>query len=73
VLAFDAVQQTRQVLRSPDAIDAAGTARTRTPRTPAVSTGHAGIGAGALLGLIVLGLGVLLVVHRRHARPAHGL
>ena len=75
--------EAQQDKRSPDARDAAdGRGAYNTPQVVfvkaprAAPTGglhwvDAGIGAGALLGLILLGLGgVLLVVHRRHARPA---
>ena len=99
--AIDAAQQTRQNPRSPNAIDAAGTAEAQqdkrspdardaaegrgaynTPQVVFVKAPHpahtggldwadAGIGAGALLGLLLLGLGCgLLVIHRRHAPPA---
>lgn len=75
-----------QDLRSPDARDAAGgrgtfnapDVRVVTVSEPSSSGGldwgDAGIGAGGLLGLILLGLGsTLLVVHRRQARqPATG-
>jgi hypothetical protein len=72
----------QQDQRSPDARDAAdGRGAYNTPEVVFLKAPHpahtgglhwadAGIGAGALLGLILLALaGALLVVHRRHARP----
>jgi hypothetical protein len=76
-------QQPAQDLRSPDAADAAqGSAASTPPRVtvvkvsePAPSSssfdwGDAGIGAGAALGLLLIGLaGVLVAIHRRHGAP----
>lgn len=74
--------EAQQDQRSPDARDAAdGRGAYNTPEVVFLKAPHpvhtgglhwadAGIGAGALLGLILLALGgALLVVHRRHARP----
>lgn len=77
--------QVRQDLRSPDVRDAAAGRGTfnapevtvvKLPRPApvaddAIDWGAAGIGAGSLLGLIVLGAGgAAAVVHRRHHGPA---
>jgi len=77
--------QVQQDLRSPDSRDAAegrGTfsapdvtvVKLQQPSPAAaggVDWGDAGIGAGALLALILLGLGsTLAVLHRRHGAPA---
>jgi hypothetical protein len=75
-------QQPAQDLRTPDAADAAqgrvtSAAAPRvtvvkvsetSPSSSAFDWGDAGIGAGAALGLLLIGLGgVLVAVHRRHS------
>jgi hypothetical protein len=79
--------QVRQDLRSPDAVDAAaGRGTFSAPRVTVVKVtqpsqagpggldwGDAGIGAGATLAIVLLGVGgSLIVVHRRHGATRRG-
>ena len=78
--------QTPRDLRSPDSRDDAAGRGTfsapqvtvvkvpqRAPSAGGIDWGDAGIGAAAMLGLIVLGLGTTVALaHRRHSGPARG-